>query len=179
MKDPRTSQIGPSAQRAETKEPRPVIIYTDGACLGNPGPGGWAAVLCYGEHVKELSGRFRDTTNNRMELRAAIEALNALRRPCRVILYTDSTYLRDGITKWVRGWQRNGWRTSTRQPVKNQDLWRALLAAVRRHESAGGVHWQWTQGHAGDPDNERADALAGAQARQVTDQDPSDSPLHF
>ena len=152
----------------------PAIIYTDGACLGNPGPGGWAAILRYGEHEKELSGRFRQTTNNRMEMRAAIEALNGLKRPCPVELYTDSSYLRDGITQWVNGWQRNGWRTAAKQPVKNQDLWRALLAAVARHAPAGGVEWRWTKGHAGDEFNERADTLASQQAAQVTSQDPVD-----
>lgn len=150
----------------------PVIIYTDGACLGNPGPGGWAAILRYGEHEKELSGRFGQTTNNRMELRAALEALQALKRPCPVILYTDSSYLRDGITKWVKGWQRNGWKTASKQPVKNQDLWQALLAAAAPHQ----IDWRWTKGHAGDELNERADTLASAQAAQVTDQDPADQP---
>lgn len=153
-----------------------VIIYTDGGCIGNPGPGGWAAVLRYGEHTKELTGRFRQTTNNRMELYAAIHALEALKRPCPVELYTDSTYLRDGITKWVNGWQRNGWRTAAKQPVKNQDLWQRLLAALARHTPAGGVHWCWTRGHAGDPANERADELANQAARSVTDQDPLDLP---
>ncbi|MCB0115820.1 MAG: ribonuclease HI [Caldilineaceae bacterium] len=148
----------------------PVTIYTDGACLGNPGPGGWAAILRYGEHEKELSGRFRDTTNNRMELRAAVEALNALKRPCQVELFTDSNYLRNGITKWVHGWQRNGWRTASKQPVKNQDLWKALITAVDRHK----VNWQWTKGHAGDELNERADSLATDAARQVTDKDLAD-----
>ncbi|MBI1295110.1 ribonuclease HI [bacterium] len=147
-----------------------VTIYTDGACSGNPGPGGWAAVLQYGEHEKELSGGFRDTTNNRMELRAAVESLNALKRPCRVNLYTDSSYLRDGITKWVHGWQRNGWRTAAKQPVKNQDLWKALLEAVARHQ----VNWHWTKGHAGDELNERADTLATSAAQQVTAADPAD-----
>lgn len=151
-----------------------VIIYTDGACLGNPGPGGWAAILRYGEHEKDLSGGFRDTTNNRMELRAAVEALNALNRPCSVEIYTDSSYLRDGITKWVHGWQRNGWKTASKKPVKNQDLWRALLAAVARHQPAGGVQWHWTKGHAGDEYNERADTLASQQAAQVTERNPVD-----
>lgn len=154
----------------------PVTIYTDGACLGNPGPGGYAAILRYGEHQRELSGRYRDTTNNRMELRAAIAALNALTRPCAVELHTDSSYLRDGITKWVHGWQRNGWKTAGKDPVKNQDLWRELLAALERHAPAGGIHWRWTRGHAGDPGNERADQLAGAAARAVTEQDPVDRP---
>jgi len=137
----------------------PVIIYTDGACLGNPGPGGWAAILRYSTHEKELGGRFSRTTNNRMELRAAIEALNGLKRPCRVELFTDSSYLRNGITRWVQGWQRNGWRTASKKPVKNQDLWRTLLAAVERHASAGGVEWRWTKGHAGDEYNLGAPTL--------------------
>jgi ribonuclease HI len=147
-----------------------VIIYTDGACLGNPGPGGWAAVLSYGEHQKGLSGRFRQTTNNRMELRAAVEALNALKRPCRVDLYTDSVYLRSGITQWVHKWQRNGWKTASKDPVKNQDLWMALMDAVERHE----VKWHWTKGHAGDELNERADELATGEARKVSGADPVD-----
>lgn len=157
-----------------TTTPTHVIIYTDGACLGNPGPGGWAAILRYGEYEKELSGRFRQTTNNRMEMRAAVEALNGLKRPCAVEIFTDSSYLRDGITKWVIGWQRNGWRTASKQPVKNQDLWRALLDAVERHTQAGGVEWRWTKGHAGDEYNERADVLASSAAAQATDSDPAD-----
>ena len=152
----------------------PVIIYTDGACLGNPGPGGWAAILRYNEHQRELSGRYRGTTNNRMELRAAIGALNALTRPCPIELHTDSSYLRDGITKWVHGWQRNGWKTASKEPVKNQDLWLELLDAIRRHEPAGAITWRWTRGHAGDPGNERADTLASEAARAVTDADPLD-----
>ncbi|MBX3052479.1 MAG: ribonuclease HI [Caldilineaceae bacterium] len=157
-----------------TDTSQPVVIYTDGACLGNPGPGGWAAILRYGEHEKELSGRFRRTTNNRMEMRAAIEALNGLKRPCAVEIFTDSSYLRDGITKWVKGWQRNGWRTASKQPVKNQDLWRSLLAAVARHAEAGAVEWRWTKGHAGDEYNERADSLASREAAQATANDPAD-----
>jgi ribonuclease HI len=153
---------------------QPVTIHTDGGCIGNPGPGGWAASLRLGEYHKEISGRFRGTTNNRMELRAAIEALETLRRPCTVEIYTDSTYVRDGITKWVHGWQRNGWRTAAKKPVKNQDLWQRLLAAVERHEPAGGVTWRWLKGHAGDQDNERVDDLANAAARAVTDADPVD-----
>lgn len=152
----------------------PVIIYTDGGCLGNPGPGGWAAILRYGRHTRELTGRASLTTNNRMELRAAIEALNALNRPCRVEIHTDSEYLRRGITEWVKGWQRNGWKTAAKQPVKNRDLWEALLAAVARHASAGGVTWQWTRGHAGDELNERADELANNAARSATRDDPPD-----
>lgn len=148
----------------------PVIIYTDGACLGNPGPGGWAAILRYGEHEKELSGRFGETTNNRMELRAAVEALSALKHPCQVEIYTDSNYLRNGITQWVHNWRRNGWRTSNKQPVKNQDLWKALLAAIEDHE----VQWHWTKGHAGTRGNERADELANWAAQQVDERTPID-----
>ena len=153
---------------------QPVIIHTDGGCIGNPGPGGWAAVLRYGEHSKEISGRFRETTNNRMELRAAIEALEALKRPCPVEVFTDSQYVRQGITQWVHGWQRNGWRKANKEPVKNQDLWRRLLAAVDRHQAAGGVTWHWLKGHAGHADNERADDLANAAACSVNDDDPVD-----
>ena len=152
---------------------QPVIIYTDGGCSPNPGPGGWAALLRYGGHERELSGRFRNTTNNRMELRAAIEALEALKRPCAVIVYTDSEYLRNGITIWVKAWVRGGW-LKKQKPVKNKDLWQRLLAAVARHEPAGGVTWEWTRGHAGDPLNERVDRLANAAALTVTDADPVD-----
>lgn len=135
---------------------RVVEIYTDGACSGNPGPGGWGALLLYGEHEKELTGGEMNTTNNRMELTAAIEALGALTRPCTIKLHTDSTYVRDGIMKWVHGWKKNGWRTANKKPVKNSDLWQALEAAVRKHD----IEWIWVKGHAGDPGNERADALA-------------------
>ena len=152
----------------------PVIIYTDGGCIGNPGPGGWAAILQYGAHEKELSGRFRETTNNRMELRAAIAALEALKRPCPIELYTDSSYVRNGILEWVHSWQRNGWRTANKQPVKNQDLWRRLLTALERHSPVGGVTWHWTKGHAGNTLNERVDILANTAARSVTDADPVD-----
>jgi ribonuclease HI len=142
-----------------------VEIYTDGACSGNPGPGGWGAVLFYGQHEKELyGGQHEPTTNNRMELTAAIQALDHLTRPAVVRLHTDSTYVRSGIMSWLAGWQRNGWRTSDRKPVKNADLWQRLAAAVARHE----VEWLWVKGHAGDPGNERADALANrgmAEAR--------------
>lgn len=133
-----------------------VTIYTDGACSGNPGPGGWGAVLIFGEREKDIHGGEPATTNNRMELQAAIEALNALTRPCRVDLHTDSQYVRQGITSWLAGWKRNGWKTSAREPVKNADLWRALDEARSRHE----VRWHWVKGHAGHPMNERADALA-------------------
>jgi ribonuclease HI len=133
-----------------------VTIYTDGACSGNPGPGGWGAILRFGEHEKELSGGAAETTNNRMELTAAIEALNALKRPCAVDLYTDSTYVRSGITEWLDGWKRKNWRTAAKKPVKNAELWQALDEARLRHD----VSWHWVKGHAGHPENERADELA-------------------
>jgi ribonuclease HI len=133
-----------------------VVIYTDGACSGNPGPGGWGVVLSWQGKEKELYGSDPLTTNNRMELMAAIQALEALRRPATVTLYTDSKYLLDGITKWITGWQRNGWLTSAKKPVKNDDLWRRLVRAMDGHE----IVWLWVKGHAGDPGNERADALA-------------------
>jgi ribonuclease HI len=140
-----------------------VEIYTDGACSGNPGPGGWGAVLSYGGHVSELyGGEATPTTNNRMELMAAIQALESLTRPSRVRLHTDSAYLRNGIMTWLAGWKRNNWRTASKQPVKNEDLWRRLDAATARHE----IQWLWVKGHAGDPGNERADALAN---RGMTD----------
>src|SRR5215831_3891956 len=132
------------------------VIYTDGACSGNPGPGGWGVVLRYGSAEKELHGGEPSTTNNRMELTAAISALEALTRPVKVTLYTDSTYLLNGITKWLPGWQRNGWRTAGRQPVKNVDLWQRLAEAMAPHQ----VTWRWVKGHHGDPGNERADELA-------------------
>ena len=133
-----------------------VSIWTDGACSGNPGPGGWGALLRAGEHEKEMSGGDVLTTNNRMELQAAIEALNALTRPSRVQLHTDSQYVKGGITGWIEGWKRNGWKTAARKPVKNAELWQALDEAARRHE----VTWHWVKGHAGHAENERADALA-------------------
>ncbi len=133
-----------------------VTIYTDGACAGNPGPGGWGAVLMSGSHRKELSGGEAATTNNRMELMAAITALEALKKPSRVDLHTDSEYVKNGIGTWIHGWKRNGWRTSTRQPVKNAELWQRLDAARGLHE----VHWHWVKGHAGHTENERADELA-------------------
>jgi len=133
-----------------------VEIYTDGACSGNPGPGGWGAVLRWGDRERELWGGEPATTNNRMELLAAIEALSALKRPCQVNLHTDSRYLKDGITKWIHAWRRNGWRTADRKPVKNVDLWQRFESLLERHR----VEWHWVQGHAGDPGNELADALA-------------------
>lgn len=135
-----------------------VVIYTDGACSGNPGAGGWGVLLQFGDREKELSGGEHETTNNRMELRAAIEALNALRKPCTVSLHTDSTYVKDGITKWIMRWKENGWRTAAKKPVKNVDLWKALDDALKRHD----VSWHWVKGHAGHDGNERADELARA-----------------
>lgn len=133
-----------------------VEIFTDGACSGNPGPGGWGAVLRYGGHKKEIKGGEPHTTNNRMELAAAIHALEALKGPCRVDLYTDSSYLRDGITRWITRWRENGWRTADKKPVKNAELWTRLEAAMERHE----ISWHWVKGHAGHEGNERADVLA-------------------
>jgi len=135
---------------------RTVTIYTDGACRGNPGPGGWGVRLEYGDQVKELYGAEVETTNNRMELTAAVEGLKALKRKCDVILRTDSTYVMQGVTKWIHGWKSNGWKTSNRKPVRNQDLWQLLDAEAARHQ----IDWQWVKGHSGDPGNERADALA-------------------
>jgi ribonuclease HI len=133
-----------------------VTIHTDGACSGNPGPGGWGAILSFGERERELKGGDAHTTNNRMELMGAIAALEALKRPCRVDLYTDSQYLRGGITGWIHGWKRNGWRTADKKPVKNVDLWQRLDEAMKRHQ----VQWHWVKGHAGHDMNERADRLA-------------------
>ena len=142
---------------ADDSPARPrVAIFTDGACKGNPGPGGWGAILRAGGKERELNGSELHTTNNRMELQAAISALNALTRPCEVDLTTDSVYVRDGISKWVHGWQKNGWKTADKKPVKNDDLWQALLAAARPHV----VRWHWVKGHAGHAENERADTLA-------------------
>jgi ribonuclease HI len=139
-------------------EPPVVEIFTDGACRGNPGPGGWGAILRYGEVEKELSGGEPATTNNRMEMTAAIAGLEALKRPCRVRLYTDSQYLRDGIMQRLAGWKKRGWRTADKKPVKNVDLWQRLDAAAAPHQ----IEWIWVRGHAGHPENERADAIARA-----------------
>lgn len=143
-----------------------VVIYTDGACKGNPGPGGWGALLRAGGAEKELFGGEPETTNNRMELTAVIEALSALKRPCQVSLYLDSEYVRKGITEWLRGWKAKGWLTASKQPVKNVDLWQRLDALVSG--SGHQIEWHWVRGHAGDPGNERADALAnrGVPARR-------------
>ena len=135
-----------------------VEIFTDGACSGNPGPGGWAAILRAGAHEREISGGERLTTNNRMELMAAIKALEALKKPSAVTLYTDSRYVMDGLKQWLPRWKSNGWRTADKKPVKNDDLWRSLDEAVKRHE----IEWRWVRGHAGHAENERADALARA-----------------
>jgi ribonuclease HI len=137
-------------------DPDSVDIYTDGACSGNPGPGGWGAILRWRDRDKELFGGEAATTNNRMELLAAIMALEHLKRGARVRLHTDSLYLKDGITQWIKRWQANGWRTANRKPVKNEDLWRRLVQAMERHQ----VEWRWVRGHAGHPENERADHLA-------------------
>lgn len=135
-----------------------VEAFTDGACRGNPGPGGWGVLLRFDGRERELSGSERETTNNRMELTAAIEALRALTRPCRVRITTDSQYVRQGVTEWVKRWQANGWKTAQRQPVKNQDLWRELVTLAARHR----VDWHWVRGHSGHAENERADALANS-----------------
>ena len=138
-------------------------IFTDGACKGNPGPGGWGAVIRYGKHEKEISGGDPDTTNNRMELSATIQALKILIEPCEVKLHTDSRYVIDGITKWIHGWQRNGWKNASKKPVSNIDLWHDLIEATARHQ----VEWIWVKGHNGHPENERADQLASDAAEAI------------
>lgn len=139
-----------------------VSIFTDGSCLGNPGPGGYGAILRYGKHEKTLSQGFRLTTNNRMELMATVVALNALKKPCKIELYTDSEYVRQGITKWIQGWKKKNWQTSQKKPVKNKDLWLALDQAISRHT----IDWHWVKGHSGHIENERCDQLARAAAEQ-------------
>ncbi|WP_349359661.1 ribonuclease HI [Stappia sp.] len=153
MSDTDTTTASPAPAPASRVE-----VFTDGACSGNPGPGGWGALLRFGAHEKELCGGAAETTNNRMELTAAIEALDALKRPCAVDLHTDSTYVKNGITQWLHNWKRNDWRTADKKPVKNADLWKRLDEARRRHD----VTWHWVKGHAGHDENERADALARA-----------------
>jgi ribonuclease HI len=140
-----------------------VVIHTDGACSGNPGPGGWGAILEWGDHRREIKGGEPHTTNNRMELMAAISALEALKRPCDVDIHTDSQYLRQGITEWIHNWKRNGWRNAAKKPVLNADLWRRLDAAVARHN----VHWHWVRGHSGHDLNERADELAREAVAEI------------
>jgi len=140
-----------------------VIIHSDGACHGNPGPGGWAASLVYGPHSRELSGGVPATTNNRMELQAAIEALRALKEPCEVEFYTDSEYVNDGVSAWLSNWKRNGWRTKSKKPVKNEDLWRALDSLASQHQ----VKWRWLKGHSGHVGNERCDQLANGEIAKI------------
>jgi ribonuclease HI len=154
----KTSKPEPAGDDADA-----VVIYADGACKGNPGPGGWGAWLRAGAHEKEIWGGERQTTNNRMELTAVIQALSALKRPSTVRVITDSEYVRQGITTWIHGWKQRGWRTAGKQPVKNIDLWQQLDLVAQRHR----VSWQWVKGHAGDPGNERADALANRGAREA------------
>lgn len=144
-------------------EERIVEIWTDGACKGNPGIGGWGAYLIYGKHVKELFGGEKETTNNRMELTAVIEALRLLNRPCKIVLHVDSSYVKDGITKWIDGWKAKNWRTANKQPVKNVDLWQALEEQIARHE----IEWRWVKGHAGIEGNEKADQLANKGCEQM------------
>ena len=135
---------------------KPVEIYTDGACSGNPGPGGWGTILRFGDVEKELHGGEEDTTNNRMELTAVIKGLQALTRPCKITVYTDSKYVMDGVTKWLEGWVRKGWKTASKKKVKNQDLWEVMYQELKNHD----VSWKWVKGHSGHPENERADELA-------------------
>jgi ribonuclease HI len=148
---------------ARAKGMKKVTIFTDGGCLGNPGPGGWAAILRYGKHERAISGGEAATTNNRMELSAAICALQTLKEPCEVIIFTDSQYLRMGINEWIHSWRKRGWVTAKREPVKNADLWKALDAACKPHR----IDWKWLKGHAGHPENERCDALAGAEIEKI------------
>lgn len=147
-----------------TEPNSPVTIYTDGACKGNPGPGGWGAWMSAGDHEKELFGGEALTTNNRMELSAVIESLATLKRPCSVAIYTDSAYVKNGMTTWIHNWKRRGWRTADNQPVKNAELWQRLDSLVQQHK----VSWHWVKGHSGDPGNERADALANKGVASVS-----------
>ena len=140
-----------------------VRLITDGSCLGNPGPGGWAAILRYGKNKRELSGSDPQTTNNRMEMTAVLEGLEALKQPCRIVVEIDSEYVKNGITKWIHGWKKRGWMTSAKQPVKNEDLWRKLDAAIARHE----IEWKWVKGHANHRDNNRCDDLAREAAMKT------------
>jgi ribonuclease HI len=140
-----------------------IVIYTDGACRGNPGPGGWGAILQYGDHEKELYGAEKETTNNRMELMAAIRALEELKRPCNVTLTTDSQYVKKGITEWLESWKRRGWKTADKKPVKNQELWQRLEKATENHT----IHWKWVKGHSGHPENEQVDQLANLAIEEM------------
>lgn len=160
---PPDAPAGSQDQKLPDDAVQPIELFTDGACLGNPGPGGWGVVLRWRQHEKELSGGETLTTNNRMELTAAIEGLAAVKRPSLIRLFTDSIYVRDGITRWIAGWKRNGWRTANRKPVKNADLWLRLDEVAASHR----IEWCWVKGHAGHVDNERADALATAAAREA------------
>ena len=146
-------------------ENKTVYLYTDGACKGNPGKGGWGVLMRYGSHEKELFGGEAHTTNNRMELTAIIQGLAALNRPCAVVIYTDSQYVKNGMEKWIHGWKKNGWKTAAKQPVKNEDLWQQLDQLAAQHQ----IQWQWVRGHAGHAENERADALANQGVASVQD----------
>ena len=150
---------------AKEASPKIVEIFTDGACSGNPGPGGWGAILRYGETEKEMNGGEPQTTNNRMELMAAIKAIEAVKRPCEIHLHTDSEYLRQGITTWIHSWKARNWKTADKKPVKNVDLWQRLEAAIETHD----VHWHWVKGHSGHKENDRADELARLAIRQMKD----------
>ncbi len=167
MRHARSLDLAPTSPDKPSQDeaaPSAVVeIWTDGACKGNPGPGGWGALLRSGANERELFGGAADTTNNRMELMAVIEALAALKRPCEVVVHTDSQYVKNGITEWLAQWERRGWKTADRKPVKNLELWQQLDRQVRRHS----VRWRWVRGHAGDPGNERADALANRGVEQV------------
>ena len=145
-------------------ENKTVTLYTDGACKGNPGKGGWGVLMRYGSHEKELFGGEAHTTNNRMELTAIIQGLAALKRPCAVVIYTDSQYVKNGMEQWIHGWKKNGWKTAAKQPVKNEDLWRQLDQLAAQHQ----IQWQWVRGHAGHAENERADALANQGVASVS-----------
>lgn len=155
------NQAATTPASSATAARKQIEVHTDGACLGNPGPGGWAALLRYRDRERELSGGESMTTNNRMELMAAIMALETLNEPCQVVLHTDSQYVRQGITEWINNWARRGWKTAAGEPVKNRDLWERLHAAAQRHN----IEWKWVKGHSGDPDNERVDVLARSQAQ--------------
>ncbi len=164
MKHARSLDLVAEAPAAQAQEDETIVdIWTDGACKGNPGPGDWGALLCSGGKEREMFGGAADTTNNRMELTAVIEALAALKRPCRVIVHTDSQYVKLGMTEWLAQWQRRGWKTADRKPVKNAELWQQLDSQVRRHQ----VQWRWVRGHSGEPGNERADALANRGVDQI------------